>query len=247
MRDRLPILAAITIGSAAILAIGVVVGAFSIGSGIRDRGSNDTISVTGSAKKRITADYVTWNASISSQQPTPQAATREVNAWTARVKAFLLSEGILDSELTLDPITAQTVTKTTSDYSSSGEIVGYQLTRSFEVRSARVTEIAAAVESTSKLFEQGIAIQVNPVQYVYTKLADIRPELLAAATKDALSRAKILVEATGGHLGKLRQVNVGVFQVTAPNSTDVSDYGVYDTTTPDKDVTAVVNVSFSLS
>ena len=64
--------------------------------------------------------------------------------------------------------------------------------------------------------------------------------------KDALQRANVLVDATGGHLGGLRDVNVGVFQVTAPNSTEVSDYGVYDTSTLRKDVTAVVNVSFAL-
>jgi uncharacterized protein len=81
---------------------------------------------------------------------------------------------------------------------------------------------------------------------VYTKLADLRPKLLADATKDALGRAKVLVDATGGKLGSLRDVNVGVFQITAPNSTEVSDYGVYDTTTLRKDVTAVVNVSFAL-
>jgi uncharacterized protein len=81
---------------------------------------------------------------------------------------------------------------------------------------------------------------------VYTKLADLRPKLLADATKDALGRAKVLVDATGGKLGGLRDVNVGVFQITAPNSTEVSDYGVYDTSTLRKDVTAVVNVSFAL-
>jgi hypothetical protein len=48
-------------------------------------------------------------------------------------------------------------------------------------------------------------------------------------------------------LRKLRGVDVGVFQVTSPNSTEVSDYGVYDTSTLGKDVTAVVNVTFSLS
>ena len=41
-------------------------------------------------------------------------------------------------------------------------------------------------------------------------------------------------------------MNVGVFQVTSPNSTDVSDYGVYDTSTREKDVTAVVNATFAL-
>ena len=56
----------------------------------------------------------------------------------------------------------------------------------------------------------------------------------------------MLVEATGSRLGTLRGVDVGVFQVTSPNSTQVSDYGVYDTSTLQKDVTAVVNVTFAL-
>ena len=83
-------------------------------------------------------------------------------------------------------------------------------------------------------------------QYVYTKLADLRPKLLEDATKDAVGRAKVLVDATGGKLGGLRDVNVGVFQITAPNSTEVSDYGVYDISTRAKDVTAVVNVTLAL-
>ncbi len=56
----------------------------------------------------------------------------------------------------------------------------------------------------------------------------------------------MLVTASGARLGSLRSVDVGVFQVTAPNSTDVSDEGDYDTSTFRKDVTAVVNVTFTL-
>ena len=125
-------------------------------------------------------------------------------------------------------------------------MVGYKLTRSFQVRSSRVAAVAAIVQDSQALLAKGVPLQAQPPQYVYTRLADLRPKLLADATRDALGRAKVLVEATGGHLGGLRDVNVGVFQVTAPNSTEVSDYGVYDTSTLRKDVTAVVNVSFAL-
>ena len=64
--------------------------------------------------------------------------------------------------------------------------------------------------------------------------------------EDAQERAKVLVTASGAKLGHLRAVDVGVFQVTPPNSTDVSDYGTYDTSTLQKDGTAVVNVTFAL-
>ena len=75
----------------------------------------------------------------------------------------------------------------------------------------------------------------------------MRPRLLAAATRDAQRRARVLIVASGARLGSLRGVDVGVFQVRSPNSTDVTDYGTYDTSMLRKDVTAVVNVTFALS
>ena len=107
-------------------------------------------------------------------------------------------------------------------------------------------EIAGVAESSSGLLAQGIPLAAQPPQYVYTKLPTLRLRLLGEATKDAQSRARVIAEATGSGLGGLRGVDVGVFQVTSPNSTDVSDYGFYDTSTLQKDVTAVVNVTFAL-
>jgi hypothetical protein len=130
---------------------------------------------------------------------------------------------------------------------NGNRITAYRLTRNFEVRSSRVGAIAALAERSSSLLARGVPLAADPPQYVYTKLPALRPGLLAAATKDAQLRARVLVAASGAKLGKLRGVDVGVFQVSSPNSTDVSDYGVYDTTTLRKDVTAVVNVTFALS
>src|SRR5262249_21220691 len=129
---------------------------------------------------------------------------------------------------------------------NQGRVIAYKLTRSFEVRSSRVSEISALVEASQKLLAQGVPLQAQPAQYLYTKLADLRPKLLADAPSDALRRDKNPLEATGAHLGGLRGVDVSPFQVTAPNSTQVEDYGVYDTSTLKKDVTAVVNVTFAL-
>ncbi len=40
--------------------------------------------------------------------------------------------------------------------------------------------------------------------------------------------------------------NVGVFQITEPYSTEISDYGVFDTNTKEKDITVTMNVTFNL-
>jgi uncharacterized protein len=237
MTARLPLLLGLTL-----LALAIVVGSVAIGRGIRARGTNDTITVTGSAKQRIVSDYAIWDLSVASQRPAAAPAAAQVAGWTARVRAFLTAHGIRPSELTVQPATAQTV----SGSDNPNQIVGYQVTRAFEVRSDRVAAVAAAAEASSDLVGEGVPLQAQPLQYVFTKLAAIRPRLLAAAVHDAQNRGRVLLGATGGKLGKLRGVDVGVFQVTSPNSTEVSDYGVYDTSTLRKDVTAVVNVTFAL-
>jgi hypothetical protein len=229
----------------ALLGLAIGLGAVVLAGGIRDRNRNETISVTGSAKARIVSDYIIWDSSITSQAETPPAALRQLTSWTAHVQAFLTAQGAQPAELSVNPVSTETVTQN-AEGQDTGRVRAYRLTRSFEVRSARVGAIAQLVEASQKLLAQGVPLQAQPPQYVYTKLADLRPKLLADATRDALGRAKVLVEATGGRLGGLRDVDVGVFQITAPNSTEVSDYGVYDTSTLQKDVTAVVNVSFAL-
>lgn len=224
-----------------VLALALGLGSIVLADGIRDRNRNDVLTVTGSAKRRIVSDYVVWSGSVTSQQPDASAAAEQLTGWAERIRAFLREQGVKPGEITVQPIATEPVS------GKGGQPTGYRLTRTFEVRSPRVAQVAALAERSSKLLAEGIPFAAQPAQYSYTKLAALRPQLLAQAVKDAQRRAHALIGAAGGALGKLRGVNVGVFQVTSPNSTDVSDYGVYDTTTVAKDVTAVVNVTFALS
>lgn len=233
MLARIPLLAGLTI-----LAIAIAIGSAVIGHGIRDRNRNEVITVTGSSKKRIVSDYVVWDLSITSQQPSASEAAQQLAGWTVSIRSFLAKEGVQAAELTVDPVATETV--------GSGTIKGYRLSRSFEIRSSRVRDVATVAEHSARLLAAGIPLSADSPQYVYTKLPSLRPQLLAEATRDAQHRGRILVAATGDHLGGLRGVDVGVFQVTSPNSTEVEDYGVYDTSTLEKDVTAVVNVTFAL-
>ena len=233
--DRLPLL----IGLIA-LAVALLVGSFAIGRGIRDRGKNQVITVTGSAKQRITSDYVVWDLSVTSSDFSAADAAKKLEPWTRQIRSFLTAHGIQPSEVTVQPVATEAQTD------DQDAIIGYQVARNFQVRSHRVAAVAAVAEASSKLITGGIPLQAQPLQYIYTRLADVRPGLLARAVRDARNRGKVLLGATGGKLGKLRGVDVGVFQVTAPNSTSVSDYGEYDTTTLRKDVTSVVNVTFAL-
>jgi uncharacterized protein len=235
MRDRVPLLAGL-----ALLALAFLLGSLFIAGGIRDRGRNDTLAVTGSAKAHITSDYAVWDVSVTAQDTDATPAAKRVAAWSRRLRAFLLAHDIRESELIVYPIATETVND------EKGNIKAYQESQRFEVRSSRITAVAAVADASSELLLQGVPVSADPIAYSYTKLADLRPKLLKDAVADARKRADALAKATGSHLGHVRSIDVGVFQITAPNSTDVSDYGNYDTSTVRKDVTAVVNLTFAL-
>ena len=163
------------------------------------------------------------------------------------MQSFLRGAGAADSEIRLEPVSTETLPQLGPDgRTETGRVGGYKLTRSFEVRSSRVKEITDIVQKSNALLTEGIPLTAQPPQYLYAQLPQIRPDLLADASRDARTRGERLVSAAGGHLGRLQSVSAGVFQITAPGSTDTSGEGVYDTSTIDKDVTAVVNLTFSM-
>jgi len=222
------------------LAVAVVLGALFVSSAVRAvKRSRDTITVTGSAKRPITADLVTWNLSISSADGDPAAASRELVAKAGKVRAFLKNAGLEAKE---PPV----ATEETSEKQFGARVTIYQLTQDFDVTTKDIDKAEAAAAKVSALFAQGIAVSAQPLQYVSTQLGQARIEALKQATADAKRRAQTLVEGLGGHLGAARRADVGVFQITPRNSTDVSDYGINDTSSREKDVTAVVTVTFGL-
>lgn len=90
----------------------------------------------------------------------------------------------------------------------------------------------------------GVQFESLPPQYFYTKLADLKIEMLSLATEDAVKRAEQIAKSTGTKVERLRSAYMGVFQITPLYSTEVSDYGINDTTSIDKEITAVVNCEF---
>jgi hypothetical protein len=94
--------------------------------------------------------------------------------------------------------------------------------------------------------EKKINLSTQSVEYYYGKLTDLKLELLTEATKNARLRGEAILAGGGGSLGQVSSADTGVFQITAVNSADLSDYGTYDTTSPRKKVTAVVHATFDL-
>ena len=131
-----------------VLSAGLAFGSSAVRDGLKARSGQEVITVTGSARRTITSDTVVWRASLTSTQPTPAEASRELAAWVGRVQSFLRGAGAADDEVRVNPISTETIAQVAPDgHSDTGKIAGYKLARAFEVRSSRVREITAIVPS----------------------------------------------------------------------------------------------------
>lgn len=229
------------------LALGMIISSLILGwTYSRTKKGDEAITVTGSAKRRITSDLVVWSAGVSAQAPGLSEAYKQLSESTPRIKEYLISKGIPENQMTISSITTTQLKGRDSDGNETSEITGYTLSQSIEVRSNDVAKIGQIARETTELINKGILVESGAPRYYYTQIGDLKIEMLGEAAKDAKERAERIAQSTGNSIGAVRSAKMGVLQITAADSTDVSDYGVYDTSTIEKDMTAVVNVSFAV-
>jgi uncharacterized protein len=230
----------------AALSVALVISSFIGASAIRKlKPPTDALSVTGSAKRPISSDYIIWRVSISSQQPTPQAAYQELKTRTERVQKYLQEKQVPNDVVKLNSIDTSTVPEVINGR-ETGKTLAYRLNQRFEIRSNDVDRISKLSQQSTELINEGIPLVSEPPEYLYTQLAKLRIEMVAEATKDAKERAEAIARSTGSKIGSVQSAQTGVFQITSRNSTEVSNSGIYDTSSVEKDITAVVSVKFAM-
>lgn len=236
------------LGAGVALAIGLVLASLIGGwAFVKGKKGDQTIVVTGSARKRIKSDLVIWKAGVSYQAPVLADAYRSLSENVPRVKSYLIGKGIPESQITISSISSQTLHARTSDGGEdTGQITGYSLRQQLEVRSSDVDKIARIAREATELINQGILLESMAPEYHYTKLGEEKITMLAEAAKDAKIRAEKVAESTGSSIGSVRTARMGVLQITPADSNEVSDSGMNDTSSLEKDITAVVNVGFAI-
>jgi hypothetical protein len=207
--------------------------------------TKETINVTGSAQKEIRSDYIVWRCAFMRREADMKTAYRKLSEDLDKVKKYLAEKQVNDKEMIISQIMTETIYKK-KDGKDTNDIEGYRLGQSIEIRSNDVDKVAAVSRESTELINQNIEFISAAPEYFYTRLDELKVEMLAKATENAKKRAESMANSTGNRIGLMRSAKMGVFQITPVTSTDVSDYGSNDTSALDKKVMAVVNVSFAI-
>lgn len=230
------------------LAIGLVASAAVVSRSLeRIKLAGDKITVKGYAEQRVVSDAGVWRGTVSVRAADLQAAYGKLEVDSERVRKMLGTVAGADAPFSTGPVNTMIIQEFGPGGVQTGRIVAYELSRTFEVGSKDVALVGRIASEASKLISAGVNMNSAPPQYFYGDLNSVKVRLIGAATKDSKLRAEQFAANSGVTVGPLRSASQGVFQITAPNSTDTADYGSYDTSTIDKVVKAVVTVEYSVA
>jgi len=208
--------------------------------------TRQVITVTGAATREIESDCGTWSVSLMVRDPDLGQAYQRLSKHTARLRQYLQEKGVTGKEMVVPQVNTERLYKKDEHGNDTPELLAYRLTQPVEVSSDDVNKLTRLSREVTELINEGIEVSSGAPQYFYRGLDALKLEMLAQAAENAKQRAANMVKATGNRIGLMRNAKMGVFQITSVHSTEVSDYGVNDTGSQRKKVTAVVNASFAI-
>lgn len=225
------------LASAGLLSVGLIVGGFLLGDGlVRAKDADRSVTVRGLAEREVTADLATWTISYSSTASDLQSAQGEVDQDSKAIEAFFKDIGFPEDALEPTGINV-------SFYSDRG-IPRYTVRQRMTLRTTDIDRAQAAVKRQSDLVRRGVVLEDGSgMSYTFTKLEDIKPEMVAEATRDARAAAEKFAQDSGAGVGKIRRATQGYFSIDARDG-DAGGWGIGDT--PFKKVRVVTTVDFSL-
>lgn len=204
---------------------------------------DNTLTVTGSARQRVASDQVKWSGSFSRVVPLAEVkgGYGQMKKDEGDVRSFLKEKGIKDADITISPVFMNENYK--QNENSPRE---FSMRQSVEVRSGDVQMLTALAKDLQPIIDKGVLFSSDVLEYTYSKLPDLRVTMLSDAVKDAQARAAKIAESTGKGVGPVRSASMGVVQVLPVGSTEISDYGAYDTQSVDKEVMVTVKAVFAV-
>jgi uncharacterized protein len=226
---------------AVILGLCLIVSSLILGGAFfRAKQTQQTIQVVGYATEEIESDIVKWTVSFAEGAPLDNVAEgyRKIKDKADTFKRIWDEAGITSEEFRLFPITVR------KRYGRDSEPESNIVEQKIYVISRDIDKVEKLAAGDTKLMDNNVAFESSDIEYHCSDLQEAKKELLKKAMINARERADEIISATGDRVDKLKSASSGVFQITEPYNVNVSDYGMYDTTSRKKNIKVTVRANF---
>ena len=209
------------------------------------------LTATGSANCDFESDLIVWRGSFSSEGLTAQEAYRTIKKDADQIKKYLVDNGVSEDEMVFSSVTINE--RWESEYNEEGDrirdyLAGYSLYQDVSITSTDIDKIENISRDISGLIESGVQFASEEPEYYYTKLDELKLQLIEEATQNAKARIDLMAQGTGAVTGELLSANLGVFQITAQNSNTEYSYGGYfDTSSRNKTASITVKLNYAVN
>lgn len=221
----------------AILAAGLVIGGWFVGDGFRRAKVADrSVTVRGLAEREVTADLATWTLAYSATAPDLSTAQASVDRDSKAIQSFFAELGFPAEALQPTGVNVQSFT--------NNGVVSFTVRQRMTLRTTDMDRAQKAVKRQFDLVRRGVMLEEGSgMAFTFTRLNTIKPEMVAAATKDARAAAEQFARDSGASVDGIKTASQGYFEITARDG-DGGGWGVSDT--PYKKVRVVTTIDFYL-
>ena len=249
-KNQTGLIAAFVIGIC--ILVGLSAGGYFVGNGLaRFKSDVRTVTVKGLVEKTVKSDQAVWVLRFRSASQDLKEAHARISADRQAGIAFLKDQGFEDEEISRQP--TRTIDKLAQEYgqSQAAEMLRYVVTAALVVTTDNIDLVTKALGATEELLQSGVVLDgqwgegtANP-RYIHTSYNDLRPQLLAEATKNARMIAQQFASDSGSGVGAIRSANQGTIQIFGSDGNNES--APYSpTSTPEKKIRVVSTFQFEL-
>ncbi len=189
--------------------------------------AGSSITATGSASLDFESDLIVWSGNFSVHGDTLETAYEKIHRDSKLVRQYLLQQQISESDMSFGSVAISK--DTVAVFDDNGNYVGeaengYTLSQIFTVSSRELDKVSAVSKDISELIASGVELESENPKYYYTKLDELKMQLISDASANAKQRIDLMAKEAGAAVGDLTSASLGVFQITAANS-GTADYG----------------------
>lgn len=227
---------------ALILALGIVCAGFFPGYYYRQTHlENRSVIVKGLAEQDVKADLAIWNLKIVVNGNNLQEVQQSLQTQIKQTATFLQQQGFSNAEISTGAVETNDLMANPYRDNTAASTSRFILGQTVTVRTDKVDTVAAALSQTNKLIEQNIVLENQNANYFFTKLNEVKPQMLKSATENARQAAAEFARNSNSKVGKIRNANQGVFTILPRD-----DPNAYEPAQINKKVRVVSTVDYFL-
>jgi hypothetical protein len=234
---------AVLLGAVAIFAIGLTSSGYVLGDGLRRaKMAERSVTVRGVSERNVTADLATWTVNFSHQGLDLGPVQGSVDAQAQAVRSFFESAGFRPDEITDSDVNVSR--ERPRDNEAGPDTLTVR--RSIQLRTSEVMKAREAYARQSELLRNGVELSGSGINYTFTRLNALKPEMIAEANRNARQSAEQFAHDSGAQVGRIKTASQGYFSVGARDGEECDDCGSSGGSSPFQKVRVVTTIDYDL-